>query len=286
MKRRHVMFIRLSQFRIFAGKLFVTLTLISAICLVILSKVDPVRLGYTESRFLSILTPVIHVMQLPADGLYYAAQKIKNIAFVYSENKNLRQKDVQMDELRIKLRTLENENRLLSEMLNYTAPQDVKFITAKIISGIGDAFSHSIIAYVSDASNVHIGQIVMYKEQVIGRVDSVNGSYVRIILISDISSKIPVVIERNRERAILSGNNTFILNLLYTLPSADIQIGDQVVTSGVGGIFPSELLIGSVTKVSGNVIEVKPAISIEKIEYVQILDYQLNNDIQIKDDQL
>lgn len=276
MKRRRVLFIRLSQFRIFAGKLFVTLTLISAVCLVILSKLDNSRVNHTGDIFSAVLNPLIRVMQFPADGLYYITQKIKHIAFVYAENKELNQKNAQMERLHIKLNALETENKLLSEMLNYTAPLGVKYITAKVISGTKDGFSHSITVYVPNKENVRIGQIAMYNEQVVGRVDSVDGQYVKILLITDIDSKIPVVIKRNRERAILSGNNTSILNLLYTIPSADIKVGDQVVTSGVGGVFPSELLIGNVTKVSSSVLEVTPAFSIEKIEYVQIIDYRLD----------
>ena len=161
-------------------------------------------------------------------------------------------------------------------MLNDSAPKNIEFITAKVISGIGDGFAHSIIVYVPDAIGIHVGQIAIHKQQVIGRVDLINGSYVRILLVSDISSKIPVIIARSRERAILSGNNTSVLNLLYTVPSADIRVGDQVVTSGVGGIFPSDLLVGYVTKVKDRVIEVQPAFPIEKIEYIQILNYQTN----------
>ena len=276
MKRRYVMFIRLGQFRIFAEKLFIALTLISAICLVILSKVNPMRLNQTESGFLSLLMPVIHVMQIPADGVFYLMEKTKDIIFVYDENEKLKQKNAELDRLRIKLRFAETENALLSEMLNYSAPKNIEFITAKVISGIGDGFAHSIIVYVPDTIGIHVGQIAIHKQQVIGRVDLINGSYVRILLISDISSKIPVIIARNRERAILSGNNTSVLNLLYTVPSADIRVGDQVVTSGVGGIFPSDLLIGYVTKVKDRVIEVQPAFPIEKIEYIQILNYQTN----------
>ena len=276
MKRRYVMFIRLGQFRIFAEKLFIALTLISAICLVILSKVNPRRLNQTESGFLSLLMPVIHVMQIPADGVFYLMEKTKDIIFVYDENEKLKQKNAELDRLRIKLRFAETENALLSEMLNYSAPKNIEFITAKVISGIGDGFAHSIIVYVPDAIGIHVGQIAIHKQQVIGRVDLINGSYVRILLVSDISSKIPVIIARSRERAILSGNNTSVLNLLYTVPSADIRVGDQVVTSGVGGIFPSDLLVGYVTKVKDRVIEVQPAFPIEKIEYIQILNYQTN----------
>ncbi len=283
MKRRYLMFIRLSQFRIFVTKLFISLTLLSAICLVILSKVHPAASNYANGRVISFLSPLIHMIQLPADGAFYLTEKIKNIFFIYEENKYLKYQNEQIDRLLIKLRSLETENALLSDMLNYSSPSDMKFITAKVIAGINDAFSHSIIVYIPNASNIRLGQIAMYKEEVIGRVDLINGSYARVLLITDISSKIPVIIKRSRERAILSGNNTSVMNLLYTIPAADIKAGDQVVTSGVGGIFPSDLLIGYVTKVTDHIIEVKPSFPINKIEYIQIIDYYSDAEILPED---
>ena len=113
-------------------------------------------------------------------------------------------------------------------------------------------------------------------ESVIGRVDKVSGQYAKVILVTDINSKIPVVVERTRVRGILSGDNTQMPSLIFTRSTADIQEGDIIVTSGVGGMFPSGLPIGFVSQIQGSDIRVETMADISRIEYVRIVDYGLS----------
>jgi len=281
--RHRGLFIRLSQFRLFLRKLVLTLVVICAFGLVFLNKADNAGFNKNQDILSHFLYPIVRVIQLPADGVYLTYQKIKDIVFVYKENNILKQKTQKFDELRNRFYALEIENALLAEMLFYTPPQGLSFVTAKIIAGEGDGFSHSLIAYVPETKGIQKGQVVLFKDAVIGRVDRVRGAYARIMLISDISSKIPVFIERTRDKGILSGNNTQILNLLFTASNADIQKGDRIVTSGIGGIFPSNLLVGYVSKATQSSIEVIPAHNIEKVEYVKIIRNVMNEDIFAED---
>lgn len=283
LKHRRGLFIRLSQFRLFLRKLVLTLVMICAFGLVFLNKAGDKNFDKNQDALSAVLYPVLRVMQLPADGVYWVYQKIDDFIFVYRENNELKSNIKQTDELKNKLYALQTENALLSEMLVYTPPKDIDFVTAKVITGEGDGFSHSMIVYVPEKEKITKGQVVLYKDAVIGRVEKVRGAYVRIMLISDINSKIPVLIERTRDRGILSGNNTEVLNLLFTASNADIVKGDRVVTSGVGGIFPSDLLIGYVSKASASFVEVLPVHEIEKIEYVKIVRYLTDADIFAKD---
>ena len=98
------------------------------------------------------------------------------------------------------------------------------------------------------------------------------------ILVTDINSKIPVVIERTRVRGILSGNNTETPSLIFTRSAADIQEGDVVVTSGVGGMFPAGLPIGFVSSIKNGDIAVETMADISRIEYVRIVDYGLSTE--------
>jgi len=271
MKRRRVLFIRLSQFRLFLRKLVVTLVVISAFGLVVLSKADNAHLNQTEDVISKIFNPIIRVIQLPADCVYFISEKIRDVIKVYADNKLLKKEVYDLQYMESKLQALKIENKLLAQMLDYIPLPEAQFITAKVIANEGDGFSHFLIAYVPDIKPVHKGQIVLYKEGVIGRIDAVHGVYVRVMLINDINSKIPVVLERSRDKGILSGNNTSVLNLILTSPLADIKKGDRVLTSGVGGIFPSDLPIGNVSNVSESSILIEPINPMEKIEYIRIV---------------
>lgn len=273
MKRRRVLFIRLSQFKVFLKKLLVALVFISALALMMLSKADNLVLNKVNNSSLLVLNPIIKVLQLPAQFVFGAYDTIRDIALVYQENKSLKKENLDLLMLKNQVRTLKIENRLLARMLHYTPPPEASFITAKIVAEEGDAFSHSMIAYAKHTESIHKGQVVLGAESVVGRVDDVNGSYIRILLFTDINSKIPVMVERSRARGILSGDNTTVPKLLFTALGSDIVEGDMLVTSGVAGVFPAGLPVGIVSKISKDGIEVETITDIERLEYVKIVDY-------------
>lgn len=273
MKRRRVLFIRLSQFRIFVRKLLVAALFVSALVFMMLSKADTLILNKISNSLARAFSPVIQVMQLPAEAVYAIYDKIRDISLVYSENKQLKAENTELLMLKNQVRTLKAENKLLGQMLNYAPPPEAAYITAKIVAEEGDGFSHSLIAYSENTSQVRKGQVVLGAESVVGRVESVSGSYIRVLLFTDINSKVPVISERNRIRGILSGDNTTVPKLLFTATGADIKEGDMIVTSGVAGVFPTGLPIGVVSKITKDAIAVETISDIERLEYVKIVDY-------------
>lgn len=273
MKRRRVLFIRLSQFRVFVRKLLVAALFVSALMFMMLSKADTLILNKITNSVSQAFSPVIQVMQFPAEVVYAVYDKVRDITLVYSENKRLKAENLDLLMLKNQVRTLKAENKLLGQMLNYTPPPEASFVTAKIVAEEGDGFSHSLIAYTDNAKQVRKGQVVLGAESVVGRVESVSGSYVRVLLFTDINSKVPVILERNRIRGILSGDNTTVPKLMFTAAGADIKEGDMVVTSGVAGVFPTGLPIGVVSKITKGAIAVETISDIERLEYIKIVDY-------------
>ena len=279
MKRRRILFIQLSQFKIFIRKVLIALVFVSALVCMMLSKADTHFLNKASGSVSMILAPIIRVLQIPGDLLYSVYTKTLDIASVYKQNKKLRDENLKLLMLQNRVRVLEAENKLLGEMLNYSSLPDQSYITAKVVAEEGDGFTHSLIVYIGDNNDVVKDQIVLGQENVVGRIDSVNGSYARVVLITDINSKIPVIIERNRERAILAGDNTLKPKLLYTTLNADIKKGDIVVTSGVAGVFPVGLPVGVVKNISKDEIEVIPVTDIERLEFVRIVNYNVSDGI-------
>lgn len=273
MKRRRVLFIRLSQFRVFIRKLLVAALFVSALMFMMLSKADTLILNKITNSVSQAFSPVIQVMQFPAEVVYAVYDKVRDITLVYSENKRLKAENLDLLMLKNQVRTLKAENKLLGQMLNYTPPPEASFVTAKIVAEEGDGFSHSLIAYTDNAEQVRKGQVVLGAESVVGRVESVSGSYVRVLLFTDINSRVPVILERNRIRGILSGDNTTVPKLMFTAAGADIKEGDMVVTSGVAGVFPTGLPIGVVSKITKGTIAVETISDIERLEYIKIVDY-------------
>ncbi|MBP5615932.1 MAG: rod shape-determining protein MreC [Alphaproteobacteria bacterium] len=277
MKRRRVLFIHLSQSRVFLQKIAVLVCLLFALVLMTLSKVEHPFVLRLKQNLSTIINPIVNIVRLPSDGVYYVYTSTHRLIDACSENKALTLENERLRLVEQQNRILKIENKFLSDMLNYMPFEDVQFVTAKVIALKNDGFVRMLTVYVGQKNLVKKGQVVLHRNNVIGRIDSVDGAYAQVLLLSDISSKIPVMIERTQTRGILSGNNTGTLNLLY--PSSDfnepLMIGDKVITSGVGGIFPSGLTVGRIIDVSTHEIKVEAVESLDSLEFVYIVDYHL-----------
>jgi len=97
-----------------------------------------------------------------------------------------------------------------------------------------------------------------------------------VLLITDLNSRIPVMIESSRDRAVLAGDNTTMPRLLYLSQYSHVNVGDRVVTSAQGGALPPGLPVGIVASVGERGIQVQPFADWTRIEYVRLIDYHLS----------
>ncbi|MBP5215648.1 MAG: rod shape-determining protein MreC [Alphaproteobacteria bacterium] len=275
MVRRNVLLIKTGELKVLLRRFFVVLLFLFAFFFILLSKVNSSIVEKIDKAAMRVVGPIMQIVEFPArigDRIY---TYFYDMSQIYIDNRELREENKQMLILQNKVRTLEVENQLLSRLLNYVPPAEAKFLSAKIIAESDDNFTHMLLVYIGD-EKVKKGQVVLGDESVIGRIDKISGKYAKVILVNDINSKIPVVIERSRARGILSGNNTAMPDLIFTRSAADIREGDVVVTSGVGGMFPSGLPIGFVSSIKGGEIKVETLSDMSRVEYVRIVDYGLS----------
>lgn len=275
MVSRNVLLIKTVELKVLLRRIFVALLFLCSFLFILLSKVDNPLADEISKAIIKITAPVMQVVEYPARIVHRAYTYLYDVSRIYMDNLELRSENKQMLMLQNKVRSLEVENQLLGRLLNYVPPADASFISAKIIAESSDNFTHILFVYIGDEA-VKKGQIVLGEESVIGRVDKVSGKYAKVILITDINSKIPVVVERTRARGILSGDNTEMPSLIFTRSTADIQEGDIIVSSGVGGMFPAGLPIGFVSIIEGNDIKIETMADLSRIEYVRIVDYGLS----------
>ena len=272
---RSVLLIKTEELKVLLRRIFIALLFLCSFLFILLSKVNNPAVEEIGNTLIKLTGPVMQIVEYPARIAHRLYTYLYDISRIYIDNRELRAENKQMLILQNKVRSLEVENQLLGRLLNYIPPADANFISAKIIAESSDNFTHILFVYIGNEA-VKKGQIVLGDESVIGRVDKVSGQYAKVILVTDINSKIPVVVERTRVRGILSGDNTQMPSLIFTRSTADIQEGDIIVTSGVGGMFPSGLPIGFVSQIQGSDIRVETMADISRIEYVRIVDYGLS----------
>jgi rod shape-determining protein MreC len=120
------------------------------------------------------------------------------------------------------------------------------------------------------------GQAAMASEGLIGRLTEVGARAARVLLITDLNSRIPVTIERSHTSAVLAGDNSERPHLLYATNADAVKIGDRIVTSGEGGIFPPGLAVGVVAAIGDGPPKVEPYVELSELGYVVIVDYGLS----------
>lgn len=276
MKRQKVLFIKPNYIlRILKGFVMAGLFII-ALLLILVHKIDIGVFSGISKGILYISAPIIHTATLPAVGISYAYKKTSEIINVYEENKRLAKENDELFLLKDHIKALKAENILLKKMLHHIDIPEVENRTARVIAETGNAFAKSLILYLGDAhKEIKPGYAVLIPNGMVGRIDIVSGKYARVTLITDINSKIPVVSEKSRDRGILTGTNTNELKLIFTPPLAELQPGDLLVTSGVGGGLPPDIPIARIKETKMDSITATPLFNTSKIEIVKILLYDV-----------
>jgi len=131
------------------------------------------------------------------------------------------------------------------------------------------------MVHAGSENGVARGQAALTGEGLVGRVSEVGNRAARVILVTDLNSRVPVVVEGPQQRALLTGDNSERPSLRYLDAGAQIKIGDRVVTSGQGGVFPPGLPVGVVASLDGEAPRVETFVELSKVEYLRIVDYGL-----------
>ncbi len=275
MKRRRILFYHFSKIRLLVKKFAIVFLFISAFIFMLLNKTDTVIIEKTSSVATDVVSPLADVLLIPARAIASAYDYFRELKDIHKDNKVLREQNEELRTANERARVLEIENKILTKLLDYIPPPEATFMTTRVVAEEGDAFSHSLIVYTGDTAKVKKGQVVMGDKGVVGRVDRVGSNYAKIILVTDINSKIPVMVERTRVRGILSGDNTPVPRMIFIPLFAELTVGDRIVTSGVAGTFPPGLPIGQISSIEKNNIKIKMFTDLDRLEYVKIVDYGL-----------
>src|SRR5437868_5819226 len=156
------------------------------------------------------------------------------------------QRLLQWQQVALKLTT---ENRQLQGLLKVVPDRAVSYVTARVIANSGGAYVRTVMINAGSQAGLARGQAVITGDGLVGRLTEVGSRAARVLLITDLNSRIPVKIEGSNTGAVLAGDNSERPRLLYVGSPGALKIGDRVVTSGEGGVFPPDLPVGMVSAV-------------------------------------
>ena len=225
--------------------------IILTLSILILGRYDFKVINYAKLSLKEIAYRSTFIFSTPENVIKNGFIATKNHFFVYEENKILKQKVKDLETRKYNLQYIQTENERLKETLN-----ELKFssdeILAKVIVDKQSPFLKSIIVNKGSKHGVILGMGVLDQEYLVGKVVEVNFTTSRVLLLSDLNSKIPVDILPNNIQSILSGTGDNIGKIQYIKEEALIESDSIVYTSGAGGIFKPGVPIGRTVKNSLN----------------------------------
>ncbi len=199
---------------------------------------------------------------------------------VNQENQRLKSQLAQLDLLQARLTEVEADNQRLSELLEVRRALGMKAVAANVIGGDATGMSRTIVVDRGERSGVKSGLAVLSEQGVVGKVIGASRNLARVLLLEDHNCAADVLDQRSRIHAIVAGAVDDGVVLKYVQRSEDVKPGDRLVTSGLDGVFPRGLLVGTISQVrpqsSGLFLDVRvaPAVNFRQLEQVLVLTEQ------------
>ena len=249
------------------------LLVLAAIGAMLIGKADTVLVERVRAAVADLVTPALDAVAKPVAAINDFVAQVEDVANLRAENARLREENARLLAWQSVARRLDAENAELRGLANFREGPQARYITARVVGDSGSAFMRSMLLNVGRRVGVAPGQAVITAEGMIGRITDAGEHSARVLLVTDISFRLPVMIERTRERAILAGDNSNRLKLNFMQSVGGIQQGDRIITSGHGGSFPVGLPVGVVTSVGEDGIRIRPVGDLSRLELVRVVDY-------------
>ena len=213
--------------------------------------------------------PLQSTVEIPSRLINWFDLRIKSKEILIQENQNLLSQQKINSSILQRYESLEQENMRLKQILNAANNLDNKVEITRIISINVNPYRHTIVIDKGERDGVYKGQVLLDADGVIGQILHTNFLTSEAILISDSDHALPVEINRNGLRTIVLGNGSYTkLDVPYIPNNADIEIGDLLVTSGLGGKFPSGYPVAKVDFIESDLSEQFYKVSAKPIAYL------------------
>jgi rod shape-determining protein MreC len=259
------------------AKLTLPVLIAAAFGLMLLGKADTVVAERVRMALGDALTPIYALLAEPVARLHDVADSARHVLSLASENATLREENEQLRKWQAIALALDAENSALKANLRWIPDPTPNFVTARVVADAGGVYARAVLLSAGPNHGITKGQIALDDRGLVGRVTEVGARSVRVLLLTDINSRIPVTLESSHGRAILTGTNGPRPRLSYWTEGLRPVEGERVVTSAEADAFPAGLPVGTVHYTAQNVPEVEPTARLDRLEIVRLFDYGLHD---------
>lgn len=226
----------------------------------------------------SLMSPLQYLANLPSVLLNVSAQRLTSHEDLVDENQRLTNQVLLMSERMQRFDVLQAENDQLRALLDTPSKPGMRKKVSELMAVETSPFSQQIVLNKGALDDVYLSQSVLDDRGIVGQVSEVGTTNSRVILITDVTHAVPVRSVRNNIRFIASGTGSLDELLLEHVPhSVDVEVGDMLVTSGLGHVFPEGYPVAQVSKVTRDesrpfaIVVAKPVARLDRLRYLLLL---------------
>ncbi len=206
-----------------------------------------------------VIFPLQKIAYIPTN-IYDQIEELFASLYLLEENIKLRQQYLEDREQLLKLHTLKAENEHLRQLLgavqHIATNTDAKSVLADILYTPRDPFNHKITLNKGSYHGIQLGQVVIDDKGIIGQITQLYPWSSEVTLLIDKNHSVPVQVLRNSLRSVVTGTGkNDELELRYLSVNTDIQQGDLLVTSGIGGVYPTGIPVAIVQRIERDPVD-------------------------------
>ncbi len=255
-----------------------TAFLAALVALFLIISIRPGSRGGSMLRepILAVVAPIQQLFSAPVNVFVGLRKRTRELSQLERDNRLLRGELALLRPLGVRLEELELENQRLRVLLGMRSAPSFREVAALVIGDSASAFARSFTLSAGRKEGVKINATVLANGGLLGRIVERSDHSALALTLLDINSRVPILVQRTRTRAIAAGMNNRFLSLEFAPKDGDIQAGDVIITSGTGGFFPKGLVVGRVRSTTSGVglfkkFTVAPAVDFDRTEEVRIL---------------
>jgi rod shape-determining protein MreC len=252
-------------------RLLIGILLLCLAGLFILWRIDSPRVERMRAQLIDKFVPSFEWALVPVTKTVGMIENFQSYQRIYDQNQELRRELRQMQAWKEAALQLEQKNAKLLDLNKVRIDPKYTYVTGVVMADSGSPFRQSVLLNVGSRDGIRDGWATMDGIGLVGRISGVGTNTSRVILLTDSNSRLPATIQPSGQRAILSGDNSSRPPLDFIESPELVRPGDRVVSSGDGGVFPTDLLIGQVAMGPDRRLRVILAADYERLDYLRVL---------------
>ncbi|MCH4092891.1 MAG: rod shape-determining protein MreC [Acetobacter peroxydans] len=262
------------QVRQALGKLVLPVLLLLSVGVMIAGQVEKRATEKARMAVAGALAPLWSMISQARAGVADVSNGIRQARHLSEENSRLEAENATLRRWYDVAVSLARENDALKTELHWVPEPSPSFVTGRVVADSGGIYARAVLLVAGMQSGIQTGNVALAANGLAGRVTEVGPHAARVLLITDISSRLPVMLESSHAPAIMAGDNSDTPRLLYYPQDTRPLEGERVVTGDQAGAFPAGIPVGTVHYTHPGTPVVQPFARLNQLTMLRVFDFR------------